>query len=95
MMHLCGWDEQAVRLTLFTQRVLFHIAVADTLPGTAVAFAYCGVSVVHLVTLGFCFGVLFTEPTIGELGTAGMRTRTLGFLRHSFTSYGTVLPTCI
>ena len=65
MMNLCGWDKQAISFTLFTQRVLFHIAVTDTLPCTAVAFTNGRVAVVHLVAFSFHLGMFFTEPTIG------------------------------
>ena len=58
------------------------VTVTDTLPGSAVPTAYCWITVVLLIASGFYLGVFLTEPSMGQLGAAGKRTRTLGFTWH-------------
>ena len=95
MMYLFYRHELALLLAQLTQRVFTCVAVTDAFPGSAITFPYGGVSVVGFVTLGFSLAVFLTEPPICKPWTAGVRTRSLGFLGHCFTSYGTVDPACI
>ena len=68
-------------------RMLLDVPVADALPGAAIPAAYSRVTVVLLVAFGFRLGVLLTEPAVRQLGTAGVRTGTLGLCGHCSTSF--------
>ena len=69
---LFGGCQLSILLAQLTQWVGFCVAVTDALPCSAVPTAYSRVTVVLLVALGFLLCVFLTEPSVGQLGTAGV-----------------------
>lgn len=70
MMNLFCGGQLALLLTLLTQRMRGDVAVADALPGSAIASAGSWVAVVLFIALRFQLLVFLTEPAVGELRTA-------------------------
>jgi len=85
VVYLFGRDQLSVLLTQFAQRMRRSISVADAFPRSAVTSADSGIAVVFFVAFCFFLGVFLAEPTVGQLGTAGMGARTLGFRGHWFS----------
>ena len=69
---LFGGCQLSVLLAQLTQRVGFCVAVTDAFPSSAIPTAYSRVTVVLLIALGFLLCVFLTEPSMGQLGTAGV-----------------------
>jgi uncharacterized membrane protein len=69
-----------------TEGMLRRIAVTDAFPCSAVLAVNIGAALVFVVLSTFLHTVWFTELSLTEVGTAGMRARTQRFLRHRFTS---------
>ena len=82
MVYFLSRGNPTLLLTTLTERVSRYISVTDTLPCPVVPLPHSGVAVVAFVTPSFLLGMFITEPTIRQLGAAGMRTRTLGFKRQ-------------
>ena len=82
VVYLLSRDQLSVLLTQLTQRMRRSVSITDTFPRSAVSFSDSGIAVVFLVAFCFFLGVFLTEPTVGQLWTAGMGTGTLGFLGH-------------
>ena len=86
---LLGGGKPAFLLAQLAQRVLLDVPVSDALPGAAIPASYSRVTVVLLVALGLCFGVLLAEPAICQLGASRVRAGAFWFCRHYLTSSGT------
>jgi len=69
-------------LTKFTYRMHRHIAISYSFPSSAVSFTNFRGSVIGLIAFGFSLLMFLTEPSVSKPRTAGIRTRTLWFLRH-------------
>ena len=74
--------------THLTEGMLCRIAVTDAFPRSAVFSVDIGAALVFVVLAAFLRAMLFTELSITEVGTAGMRTRVQWFSWHLFTSLG-------
>ena len=74
--------------TLFTQRMLCGVAVADAFPCSAVLAVDIGTALELVIFAAFLRAVLLTELSITEVGAAGMRAGSEWSLWHSFTSFG-------
>ena len=74
--------------TLFTQRMLCGVAVADAFPRSAVLAVDIGTALELVIFAAFLHTVLFTKLSFTEVGTAGVGARAQRFLRHRFTSLG-------
>lgn len=85
VMDLFSRNQLTVLLTQLTQRMNRSVPVTDAFPRSAVSSSDSGITVVFFVAFCFFLGVFLAEPTIGQLGTAGMRTGTLGFRGHWFS----------
>ena len=85
MVNLFGRNQKSVLLTQLTQRMRRRISVTDAFPRSAVPSADSGITVVFFVAFCFFLGVFLAEPTVGQLGTTGMGTGTLGFRGHWFS----------
>ena len=72
VVYLFGRDQLSVLLTQLTQRMSRSVPVTDAFPRSAVPSADSGITVVFFVTFCFFLGVFFTEPTVGQLWSAGM-----------------------
>jgi hypothetical protein len=86
VVHFFGWRQAASFLALLTQRVCLDVAVANALPGSAVALVALGVALKTIVMVRCLLLMLCTVKTVGQLGTAGVLTGALWFLWHSLTS---------
>jgi len=71
-----------VTLAQFAQRMRRDVAVADTFPRTAVAFARLGVAPVPFVFPRVPLGVGFAESAVRQRRTAGLLAWLLWFSRH-------------
>ena len=87
VMDLFGRRQLALLLTLLAERVGLDIAVADSLPASAVAFVGLGVSFV-LVVLFVHDLLMFSAVllTLSEPTAAGVGAGTLWFIWHRYTS---------
>ena len=85
MVYLFGRDKLTVLLTQLTQRMSRSVPVADAFPSSAVSSADSGIAVVFFVAFCFFLGVFLAEPSVSQLGTAGVGAGTLGFLGHRFS----------
>jgi hypothetical protein len=74
--------------TLFTQRMLCGVAVADAFPCSAVLAVDIGTALVFVVLAAFLRAVLLTELSVTEVGAAGMRAGSEWSLGHLLTSFG-------
>ena len=83
---LCGSDSPGF-LALFTQRMLGDVPVADTFPRSTVAFACSGVASVSFILLCVLLGMSRAEPSVRQLGTAGMTTGAFWFIWHRAFSF--------
>lgn len=87
MVYLLGGCQFALLLTFLAQRVRLDVAVAGTLPCTAIPFIGCRVAFVlvvafvhNLLMLGAVLPAIFGKPT-----AAGVSAWALGFVWHLFT----------
>jgi len=87
MVYFLYRHELSVRLTKFTQRVRLCVAVSDAFPCATIPTAYSRVSVVLLVAFVFHFLMLRAKPTVCQLRTARIGTRSLRLLWHIATSF--------
>ena len=74
--------------TLFTQRMLCGVAVANAFPRSAVLAVEIGAGLVFVVPAAFLHTVLFTKLSFTEVGAAGMRAGSEWSLGHLLTSFG-------
>ena len=87
MMNLLDRGKPALFLALLTKRMRLDVAVADSLPRSAVGLVHLGGAVVFIIkgTLSLCvLGTVLLalcKPT-----AAGIGARTLWFVWHEFTS---------
>ena len=79
MVYFFGRGNPTLLLTTLAERMHGYVSIPDALPCPVVPLPHSGVAVVAFVTPSFLLGMFITEPTIRQLGAAGMRTRTLGF----------------
>ena len=94
MMNFFCRNKPAVLFAYLAERMLTDVSITDSFPGTAVLLVDVRVTLV-LVVLSAGYGsVVGTILPICEVGTAGIRTWSLGFCWHGFTSYGIVRPAC-
>ena len=71
MNFFCG-DKSAFFPADLTQRMLLNITVTNPLPGTAITAADSGVTVIFFIAFCFQSGMILTEPTMRQSGTAGI-----------------------
>ena len=83
---LCGGNPPGY-LALLTQRVLGDITVADAFPRSAVPFTGGGVASVSFIFLCVLLGMSRAEPSVRQLGTAGVTTGAFWFIRHRAFSF--------
>lgn len=69
-------------ITQFTERMALHVTVTDTFPSPSIPTAYSRISVILLVASVLLLLMLLAEPSIGQLRTTRMRTRSLWFSWH-------------
>ena len=86
VMHLLCLDEPAFPLASLTKRVCIHVPVTDAFPRPSIFSFDCRVPAVLLISLVLQFLMLLTKPAVRQLGTAGVRTRTLWLSWHRLTS---------
>ena len=81
-MHLLRFYEPAFPLALLTKRVLMNVAVTDSFPCSAVAFAGRVAALELLVVLFHDLGVLLTINAVRKMWAAGIAARSLWFSWH-------------
>lgn len=86
VVYFFDWDKHSLLVAQLTEGVCLNIAVTDAFPRTPVPFPCCRVTTVLLVTLILFLLVFLTEPSLCQLGTAGMMARMLCFPWHHCTS---------
>ena len=86
VMDFLGWCNLSVLQTHLTKRMLCCVSVTDAFPSSAIPSFGFRVTPILFVALVLKLFVFFTEPSVCKFGTSGMRTRSLWFPRHSFTS---------
>lgn len=86
VMHLLRLGKPAFALAPLTKRVCIHVPVTDTFPRPSISSFDCRVPAVLFITLVLQFLMLLTKPAVRQLGTAGVRTRTLWLSWHRLTS---------
>ena len=80
VVYFFGRGNPTLLLATLTERVLRYVSVSDALPCSVVPFPHSRIAVISFITSSFLLGMFFTKPTISQLRTAGMRTRTLRFI---------------
>ena len=83
MVYLLHRSQQPLFLTLLTERVLCGIAVTDSFPSSAVAFAGRVSTLELLVVLFHNLGMLLTINAVRKVRTSGITARSLWFSWHS------------
>ena len=86
VMHLLCLGKPAFALAPLTKRVCIHVPVTDPFPRPSISSFDCRVPAVLFITLVLQFLMLLTKPAVRQLGTAGVRTRTLWLSWHRITS---------
>jgi hypothetical protein len=86
-MNLFNRNKYSLFKAQLTEGVCLNIAVTDAFPRTSISFPCCRITAIPLVTLVFFLLVFFTEPSLCQLGTAGMVARMLCFSWHHCTSF--------
>ena len=76
-MYLLGWRVHTFLKADFTKRMGSSVAISDTLPSSAIPSLGSRVTFVSFIALGLSLCVFFTEATVCEVGTAGIRTGSL------------------
>ena len=71
MNFFCG-DKSAFFPADLAQRMLLNITVTNPLPRTAITAADSGVTVIFFIAFCFQSGMILTEPTMRQSGTAGI-----------------------
>ena len=86
-MHLLRFYEPAFPLAPLTKQVCIHVPVTDAFPCPSIPALGCRVPVVLFVPLILQLLMFLTEPSIRQLGTAGVGTRPLWFPWHRLTPF--------
>lgn len=80
-------DEASILHALLAERMFMDIAVTDSLPSPAVAFA-CGVTALELLVVSVHLSFVFrTIYIVGEIRASRKAARPLRFLWHEATSF--------
>ena len=87
MMHFLNRNYDPTLEALLTERMLLCIGSTDAAPSPSVPTAYSRIPVVLLVAGIFFFLVFLAEPSVCQVGTARMGTRSCRFIWHSFTFF--------
>jgi hypothetical protein len=84
MMNLCRRNNSSVLLALLAKRVLADVAVADTLPGTAILLVDIWGALILVILPPSDSSVIVAVLPIRQLGTTRVRTGALGFSWHDY-----------
>lgn len=87
VMHLLDRHDNPSLKTLLAKRMFLCIGCTDAAPSPSVPTAYSRIPVVLLVASVFFFLVFLAEPSVCQVGTARMGTRSCWFIWHSFTFF--------
>jgi hypothetical protein len=88
VVHFFSSYNSSVLIALLAKRMGLDVAVPDTLPGPAIAFVGCRVTLVFIVA--FCYHLLMLGTVLLAVckpTAAWVSTRTLRFVWHRFTSF--------
>jgi hypothetical protein len=80
VVYFVGRGNPALLLATLAQRMFRYVPVSDALPCPVIPFPHSRIAVIAFISSGFLLGMFITEPAIGQLRAAGMRTRALGFI---------------